>query len=164
MDHGVDPEEFFERERPHGQASGKAHRGHEELPIPYPSPVPVTIVPQHAGTHPLKYAVLRQVTVQAIGAGDPTQICGADEYRTLVRVLNPDAAVDIVIGLKLTDLISDPGAAANSKTIGGALLKHGMTQYQDITTSDSMYAVTLHASTTVRLSMILETQEPGAAP
>jgi hypothetical protein len=162
--HGVPPSDATFHDR------AEAERGpnsHAPITVPpaakvnqRPAPIPVYVVTEGSGVHPLRTATPRHITVPSVNGHDPVPIVGVDDRRTKVRLMNTDAANDIQIGQDLTSLIGDSANA--NKTIGGALLPHGMTSYMDIETQDELWAIALTATASVTLNMIIETSIPGA--
>lgn len=166
--HGVPPGSATTRERA-DMERGPNIRHTAPMPhyaepgAPSPAPVAVYIVPTEGGPRPLRRAIFKHYTVPAFN-NDPILLCGVDPNRTKVRLMNADAATDIQIGLALVELLQDPGAAAGTKTIGGVLLKHGMTTYQDVETQDEIWAVALSSATASTINVIVETAIRDAAP
>lgn len=164
MAHGVQPGTHT----PHDRAD--AMRGpNDTKPAPPPAaakaarpitPVPVVIVEQGAGPAPLRIATMRRIVVPGFNA-DPVPLCGRDLTRSKIRLLNADAANDVRISQDLTGLVLD-AAASPARSIGGALIPHAMTKYQDISTQDELWAIAQTSSTGVELELIFESELPGA--
>lgn len=162
--HGVPPSDETFRDRAESERGPNSHTpitvAPAQKPFKRPDPVPVYIVTEGAGTRPLRIATPRHISVHGFN-GDPVPVVGVDDRRTKVRLMNNDSTNDIQIGTDLTALVQD--SANPTKTIGGSLLPHGMTNYLDIETQDELWAIALTASTPVTLNMIIETSSPGAA-
>lgn len=162
--HGVPPSDDTFHQRAESERGPNSHAPIKVEPpaerAKQPDPVPVYVVPEGGGTRPLKIAVPRHIMVPGFNA-DPVLICGKDVRRTKIRLMNTDAATNIRFASDMTALSVDPGSG-NSRTIGGALLVHGMTGYQDVETQDELWAISLSASAAVELNIIMETSLPGA--
>lgn len=163
MAHGVPPETAPVSDR------ADQMRGPKDLDAPIPTyahpvepvkPVPVYIVTETSGPSPMRTAIGRHITVPGFNS-DPVCICGIDLKRLRIRLMNASASNDIRIASTLSALVQDQGAATPI-SIGGALLPKAMTSYQDVVTSDELWAVTQSASGTARLEIIMETEIPGA--
>lgn len=161
MAHGVPPEgNHYPRDPRLAGTVTKVKPGYAELKEP-PVPVPVYVVEQGAGARSQKVSIPRHIMVPGFNA-DPVLVCGRDLNRTKVRLMNSDSANNIRVARDLASLVVDPGSG-NSRTIGGALLVHGMISYQDFETQDELWAVALTASTPVELNIIIDTAIAGAA-
>lgn len=162
--HGVPPSDETFRDRAEAMRGPNSHAPikvpQAAKPVKRPDPVPVYVVTEGAGTRPLKVSIPRHVMVPGFNA-DPVLICGQDTKRTKIRLMNNDASNNIRVAHDPTALVVDPGSG-NSRTIGGSLLVKGMTGYQDFETQDELWAVTVHATATVELQIIMETSVPGA--
>lgn len=162
MAHGVQPGPETTRER--AESERGPNEGQHRIVPRYkntkakPEPVPVYVVPQGGGTHPLRKAVVKHVLVPSMNGSDPILICGRDVNRTKVRLCNTDTSNNIRIAQDPTALVADQGSGSPaSRTIGGAIISKNMVGYQDIETQDELWAVnTASSGTTVELSIILE--------
>jgi hypothetical protein len=80
-------------------------------------------------------------------------ICGANQARSLVQLLNEDSTHQARFG-QLEDLIYD---AQNSVITGGARIPAGASGYMVFRSQDELYAIS-ETSSTVVISVILESE------
>ena len=143
MAHGVRPDgQHWDRTDPAGRKPGGPYG--KPPGKPPPSPVPVYIVETAGTATPLLSAAPHHITVNAAG-GDPIRVCGKDQHRTSLLLLNESPADGIRLGQKPGDV--DNGA--------GALLAPAATSYLRLTTQDEMWVVSDTGNTPV-LSVIQE--------
>jgi len=166
MAHGVAPE-FHDAHERHDRELGPSdikplvptYAGAKPAP---PVPVPVYIVSQRGGPRPLRIATTKHLTVPGFN-NDPQCLVGKDFNRTKVRIMNTDATNAVRIASSPGELVQDPGTSgATIRSIGGALLPKAMTSYQDIETQDELWAITMHATATVELDIIVESSVANA--
>ncbi len=150
--HGVDPDEAgrtFRDPRLHG-----GQRGAPVLDAPVPpgeSPVPVYIVERAGGRRVIRTAYPRSVQCPASTAAEPVRVCGANENRVELSLLNEDTATDIRFA-------ENPGALAAGT---GALLPWPGNSYQRLRTQGEIYAIGATGAGTPRLSVIEVFEDEG---
>lgn len=148
MAHGVSaPATHYEREDiSHAKAKAKVEPPPKEV-----VPVPVVIVEGQQGSRPLKTLSISRIIVPAVGSA-PVRICPQDQSRTQVLLFNEDSTYDIRFSTVIADLMQDPGSTL---PVGGALLLHGMADYQKFDCQATMFAVCTTAHTP-QLSVVME--------
>lgn len=157
MAHGVPPEHHGTRDREH-PAHHQAPKKPEQSPEKHHQPVPVVIVDEGAGARPLRMTTTLHFQAPAAGS-EPVLICGQDERRHAVYLLNEGASggTGARVG-NLGDLTYD---AANSAYTGGALLPNAMTSYLKLEGQSQLYIASADSHQPV-ISVITETSIPGA--
>ena len=156
MAHGVPPADVGHYNREMAEAARHPyHPGHTPTAVKV-SPVPVYVVEGGAGAKPLAEAAYHHITLPAAGS-EPVSICGQDDDRSLVQLLNESTTHNGRFG-QLSDLIWD---AANATIIGGAILPQAATGYTVIRTQRPLYGISAD-STPISISVILEFEVQGA--
>lgn len=127
----------------------------KSVPIPEPTqafpPVPVRIVPDNSKGHPLKILVTNRVPV---GQGDPVDLCMRDSRRSALYLLNEDPTNDVRFSSEWPTVSSG----------GGAILPHAMASYQKFETQERLYAFAVTGSSSVYVSVVMETEIDAAVP
>jgi hypothetical protein len=150
--HGVPPDGKHSDRDPRlsGGQRGKAKT--EPPPAPLQTPVPVVIVEKPWRDRPQAITDTRRITLPAASA-EPVMICGANQTRSLVQLLNEDTTHQARFG-QLEDLIYD---AQNTVVTGGARIPAGASGYTVFRSQDELYAIS-ETSSTVVISVILESE------
>lgn len=156
MAHGVPPLDVGHYNREMAEHARHPYKpGFEELP-PGLNPIPVYIVEGGSGPRPLAHASTRHIVVPAAG-GEPVSVCGQDENRSLLQLLNEDSTHNCRFG-QLGDLQFD---SQNNGITGGSRLPAGATGYTVIRTQGPLYVISEDTGTPV-ISIIVEYEVPGA--
>lgn len=143
--HGVPPDEAgrnYRDPRLTGGQRGKPAR--TEQPAPRATPVPVYIVEGEAGPGVVRSAFPRSVQCPASTSAEPVRVCGRNENRVEVLILNEDTATDIRFAANLSALAAGTGA----------LLPWPSNSYVRLRTQDELYAIGATGTGTPRLSVI----------
>jgi hypothetical protein len=148
--HGVQPGSHTNAER--ADAERGPNTVHATMPRPRPHrpqerplPIPVFVV-QDANNDVLRSAAPRNVTVPGNGS-DPIRLCGRDQTRTAVYLLNESTAQNIRFAQTLADLTNG----------GGALLPWPTNSYQKFDTQDELWAIsTSGTAATVSVVQVFE--------
>jgi hypothetical protein len=90
------------------------------------------------------------VSGTALGAVDPVRLCGRDENRVDIRLLNEDAANNLRIG-SYSELAEGRGSMLPAVT----------NTYTTLTTQDELFALPAVAGTTAKVSLIITTEVPA---
>lgn len=151
--HGVPPDEAGYYERDPRLSNNQGRPGHVELrheTLP-PSPVPVYLVEGEGGGKVRREVALRSITCPASTAAEPARVCGLNEHRVEIRLLNEDTATDIRFAPTLAALAAGTGA----------LLPWPSNTYLALPGQGELFAIGATGSGTPRLS-IIETYEQTA--
>lgn len=150
--HGVQPGSHTNAERAdHERGPNSVHA---TMPTPRhhptkerPSPIPVYVV-QDAHNDVIRSAAPHNFTVPGIGGTtDPVRLCGKDDGRIEVMILNESTAQNIRIAQTLADLTNG----------GGALIPYVTNSYITIKTQDELYALsTSGTAATVSVIQVFE--------
>ena len=143
--HGVQPDEAgrnFRDPRLTGGQRGKPPKSAEAAPRA--TPVPVYIVEGEAGPGVVRSAFPRSVQCPASTSAEPIRVCGRNENRVEIHILNEDTATDIRFAANLSALAAGTGA----------LLPWPSNSYVRIRTQDELYAIGATGAGTPRLSII----------
>jgi len=136
---------------PHGTATNReraeiergpntVHQRTPRTPTPVvdrPSPIPVYVV-QDARPEVLRTAAPHHFQLQA-STGEPVRLCGRDQTRESVMILNESTSSDIRFAQRQADLGNG----------GGALLPWPSNSYLKINTQDELYAISKDSGTPV---------------
>jgi hypothetical protein len=150
MAHGVPPQTGEHYQREMQDHARHPYQPEYSKPAPAIIPVPVYTVERASGYRPLADASARRITVPAAGS-EPAEICGQDENRSLVQLLNEDSTHNCRIG-KLENLAYD---AQNQVIVGGARLPAAATGYTVLRIQGPLWAVS-ETSSAVVISVITE--------
>lgn len=148
--HGVVPgshtnEERAEMERGPNTVHATMPRPHQPPVRERPTPIPVFVV-QDAHNDVLRSAAPRSLTVPA-NTGEPVRLCGQDQTRSEVMLLNESTTTDIRFAQRQSDLNAG----------GGALLPWPSNSYLKLKTQDQLYA--LSASGTAATVSVIQVFE-----
>jgi hypothetical protein len=149
--HGVAPGTHSARERADGMRGpndfrplvpryAKTERG--------PEPVPVYMVENISGPRILRTSAPHRITLQA-STGEPVRLCGRDQTRTRIMVLNESTASNARIAQRGSDLVGG----------GGALLPWPANTYLSMVSQDELWAISADSGTPV-VSIIQEFEQP----
>ncbi len=158
--HGVMPGTATTRDRAdlergtNGHNPPKAH--YQPSGDPPPPPVPVVIVEQGDPGGSYRSSAPHSFLVPG-NTSDMTRLCGRDQSRRYLYVLNEDATHSARFAQRPTDLVIQD---ATGKTIGGALLPAGMSSYLRLSTQDELWIVSSDTNTP-RISVIQEFDQAG---
>jgi len=148
--HGVEPDGNLHDRDP--RLTGGQKGAVKATPVvPRQSPVPVYLVESEGGPGTIRSANPRHITVPASTSAEPARICGKNEHRVEIMLLNEDTATDIRIAQRPSDLALD---AQNSVITGGALVPWPLNSYMTIKTQDELYAIGRTGAGTPLLSVI----------
>jgi hypothetical protein len=142
--HGVPPDEAGRQDRDPrltGGQRGKARMAPPEAPRA--TPVPVYIVEGEGGGGVIRTVSPRSIQLSAAGTF-PTRVCGKNQHRVEVQLLNEDTATDIRFGVGVGGLTGGLGA----------LLPWPSNSYLTVKTQDELWAIGATGSGTPRLSVI----------
>jgi hypothetical protein len=143
--HGVPPDEHGHHDRPDPRLSGGQRGQAPAAKAPGRlAPVPVYIVEGEGGPGVSRAAYPRSITCPASTTAEPARVCGRNENRVEIQLLNEDTATDIRFATNLVQL------SAGS----GALLPWPMNSYLTIKTQGELYAIGATGSGTPKLSII----------
>lgn len=145
---------------PHGSATSReraeimrgpntVHQRANPAPTPVverPAPIPVYVV-QDGKAEVLRAAYPRTFTVPGNSGNDPVRICGRDQNRTAVMILNESTAHNIRVAQRPSDL----------NLGGGALIPYPTNSYTRIDTQDELYAISADSSS-AQISVIQITE------
>ena len=140
--HGVPPDGKHHDRDPR-LSGGQRGQARTEPAPPRQTPVPVYIVEGHDSAV-IKSASPRSITCPASTSAEPVRVCGRDQRRVEIQILNEDTATDIRFATNLAPL-----AAGN-----GALLPWPSNSYVTIKTQGELSAIGASGSGTPRLSII----------
>jgi hypothetical protein len=123
------------------------------MPRPWPEPkisdaVPVYIV-EGVQARVIRSASPRHIICPASTAAEPALVCGQDQRRVRIGLLNESTNTDVRIGMAPGELVAGPGGA-----LGGALVPWPCNSYLWFETQDSLYAQGATGSGTPLLSVI----------
>jgi hypothetical protein len=158
--HGVPPGSATTRDRadmergtnghnppaPHYTPSGK----------PMPPPVPVIIVEQGDAGGSYRSSAPHSFLVPA-NTSDAVRLCGRDQSRKYLYILNEDATHSARFAQRHSDLVQEDNS---NKTIGGALLPAAMGSYLRLATQDELWIISTDTNTP-RVSVIQEFDQAG---
>jgi hypothetical protein len=118
-------------------------------PVPkVPDAVPVYVV-EGAQARVLRTASPRHIICPASTSAEPALVCGTDQRRVRIGLLNESTNTDVRIGAAPGELVTGPGGA-----LGGALVPWPCNSYLWFETQDSLYAQGATGSGTPLLSVI----------
>ena len=151
--HGVPPDEAGYYERDPRLSNNQHGGGHAALhhEVSRPSPVPVYLVEGEEGGRVRREVALRSITCPASTAAEPARVCGRNESRVEIRLLNEDTATDIRFAPTLAALAAGTGA----------LLPWPGNTYLALPGQGELFAIGATGAGTPRLS-IIETYEQAA--
>ena len=155
--HGVPPNSHTTRERAEMERGpNTVHRGRPQHHKAKEKPVPVPVyIVQDGQPDIIRSAAPRHFVLPAASganAGDPVRICGRDETRTEVMILNESTSSDIRFAQRPSDLGNG----------GGALLPWPSNSYVTIKTQDELYAISKDTGTpTISVIQIFERDMDG---
>lgn len=153
--HGVPPGSATTRERAEvmrGPNSVHEARPEHEHRRERPLPIPVYLV-QEDQPKVLRSAYPLTFQVPAAGTADPVRLCGRDEGRSYVLIMNEDASNAIRFAQRPSDLPN-----TNTNPLGALLPGSANPSYLKVDTQDELFAVAMTASASVRLSVIQVTE------
>lgn len=138
--HGVQPGTHTNAER--AEAMRGPNTVHATMPRPQhtpktdrPHPIPVYLVQEH-DEDVLRSAAPRSITIPG-NTSDAVRVCGRDQSRTVVMLLNESTAQDIRFAQRPSDLVVN----ISNATVGGALLPWPQNSYLKIETQDELWAL-----------------------
>lgn len=147
--HGVLPGSHTNRERAEFMRGPNDLRPlvpHYRMPDPHEPAVPVRIVETASTVR--RRAVPHHFALNA-STGIPTRLCGIDENRVEVLLLNEDASSNVRIGYIQGDLAGG----------GGGMLPKSMTSYLKLRTQDEIWAISADSGTPiVSIIQVFDTQ------
>lgn len=150
--HGVDPGTHTSRERAETmRGPNSVHRTPPPTfapPEKRPEPVPVYLVEEGSAPRVLRTSAPHSITLQA-STGEGVRLCGQDQNRTVVRLLNESTSSDIRYAQGPRDLNNG----------GGALLPWPNNSYLNLVTQDELWAISADSGTP-RISIVQEFESP----
>jgi hypothetical protein len=151
--HGVPPGSATSRERAETMRGPNTHKPPRPQYAPegkkMPEPVPVTIVQQGDKGGSYRSAVPHSFVLHAAGL-EPVRLCGRDQSRARVLLLNESTSSDIRFAMNISDLNEGDGA----------LLPWPNNSYLPLTTQDELWAISADSGTP-RISVIQEFDTNG---
>ena len=156
MAHGVpaETEDYEHHDRtPMGSAlPDRVTKPAEPRPV---IPIPVYVVEgPEAGGRALLRAVVRRLTLPAVGSADPIQVAGQDSTMKKIRILNEDTSHAGRWAHELSNLVSLQGALIPISPAAG------QRTYLEIETQDSVYAISNDSGSPI-ISVIIEYDARG---
>jgi hypothetical protein len=151
--HGVPPGSATSRERAETMRGPNTHKPprpeYRPEGAPMPPPVPVMIVQSGDAGGTYRSSAPHSFALNA-STGDPVRLCGRDQTRSHVYLLNESTSSDIRFAMNISDL-------ANG---GGALLPWPSNSYLRLSTQDELWGISKDSGTP-RISVIQEFDTNG---